>query len=133
MGMGMAPSSGHVISWDNIKKLCPVQSAMLEAALEAEDVSLDDYARDISDGNDLEVHESIDNCFAELQEAFAKATEVEGKGLNLTIFYYDSENGDRYDDLADGANWDVTGMTVLSPAGEKFKDIVQFQQWTVFG
>ena len=130
MGMEPYPASGYVVSWDNIKKLCPLQAERLEAACESDGISLDEYA---AEEPNPDGEGAVDICFSDLLEEFEKITEVNGTGLELSIFYYNSEDGGRYDELEDGANWSVSGMTALTPAGVKFNNLVGFQRWTVFG
>ena len=130
MGMEPYPASGYVVSWDNIKKLCPLQAERLEAACKGEGIRFNLLAAEEPnpDGKG-----AVDICFSDLLEEFEKITEVNGRGLELSIFHYNSENGGRYDELEDGANWSVSGMTTLSPAGLKFNNLVGFQRWTVLG
>jgi len=130
MGMDSYPASGYIVSWDNIKKLCPLQAERLEAACEGEGISLDEYA---AEEPNPDGEGEVDICYSALLKEFEKITEVNGTGLELSIFYYPSEDGGRQDELEDGANWSVSGMTTLSPAGVKFNDIVEFQMWTGFG
>ena len=130
MGMEPYPASGYVISWDKIKELCPIQAERLESACESEGISLDEYA---AEEPNPDGEGAVDICFSALLEEFEKITEVNGMGLELNIFHYNSEDGGRYDELKDGANWSVEGMTTLSPAGVKFNNLVGFQRWTVLG
>ena len=67
--------------------------------------------------------QEISAAFEALQAAFAKATAVGTSHLDLAIGYHGEDDGDRYDDVR-GVFWAVDGMQQLSPAGEKFKDIV---------
>lgn len=132
MGMGSAPVHGYVIQWDAIKKLCPVQATMLEAVLEHDESDLDSLARDIQQEEDI--NDETNAALNQLFDAFKKVTAVgENSDLELELSYYDSDSGDRYDDVSDGAVWMVHGMTQLSPAGEKFQNIVQESMWTVYG
>jgi hypothetical protein len=132
MGMGSAPVHGYVIQWDEIKKLCPVQTAMLEAVLEHDESDLDSLARDIQQQEDI--NDEVNAALNQLFDAFKKVTSVgEDSDLELELSCYDSDSGDRYDDVSDGAVWMVHGMTQLSPAGEKFQKIVQESMWTVYG
>lgn len=132
MGMGSAPVHGYVIQWDAIKKLCPVQAAMLEAVLEHDESDLDSLARDIQQQEDI--NDETNAALDQLLDAFKKVTSVgESSALELELSYYDSDSGDRYDDVSEGAVWLVHGMTQLSPAGEKFQNIVEESMWTVYG
>jgi hypothetical protein len=56
-------------------------------------------------------------------------------GLSLYFDSYDEDGGDRYDNPGDkdGCIFCVGGMMQLSPAGEKFKDIIFERSWTQFG
>mgnify|MGYP003704881897 CR=1 FL=1 len=45
------------------------------------------------------------------------------------------EGGDRYDNPGDkdGCIFCVDGMVQLTPAGERFKDIISERKWTQYG
>jgi len=131
MGMGTIPCHGTVISDDDLKKLCPVEYKRLEELLDKVDSSIDGLARDFAmeDG----INQDVGHAYADLCVAFEKATKIENGHLTLDLGYYDSENGDRYDELEENHYWDVGGVWQRTPAGEKFSNIVTEKSWTQFG
>lgn len=64
-------------------------------------------------------------------EVFSNNTE----GLTLSLGFYNEDDGDRYDevDSHEGCVFFVGGMVALTPAGEKFKDVVRERLWTQYG
>jgi hypothetical protein len=137
MGMHQTPASGYTISLDNLRKLCPGGVDQLMSALEAEGLALGEFARQTSMQEDVPrpVVEAFDNlCYA-----FHQVTGVEDStgafALDLELGYYDTDLGDGGDDVehTDGAIFLVDGVVVRTPAGEKFKDMVNLNLWSVFG
>lgn len=134
MGMGAAGAHGWIISTENLRGLIPTEYAVLEAALDKRKLALDDLALAIAEEEDLtDDDKEIDDALDALYAAFKQKTAVDGKELELELFYYSDEDGDIYDDLEDGANWSVDGMWELTPPGKKFKDIIEQCSWTQFG
>jgi len=155
MGMGSFAVNSFVIGYDDLKKICPDEIAAIEnekffsdigwgvigqwlscddIAL-VEDIILDwSYDEDHDDDYNQKVAETISEKYnhlvADLKNSFYEKT-----GLILYFDHYDSDGGDRYDepDDKDGCIFCVSGMMVLSPAGEKFKDIVTERRWTQYG
>ena len=126
MGMGASPCSGWVIGYNDLKKICPKEVSLVEGDEEFEDWG------EVSRGFE----------FDELPVVMQKA--VEGLigvfsnntgGLTLSLGFYDEEGGDRYDqvDSHEGCVFFVDGMVSLTPAGEKFKDVVRERLWTQYG
>jgi hypothetical protein len=155
MGMGSFAVSSFVIGYDDLKKICPDEINAIENEQyfkdigwyyigrwlawddinEIEDVILDNcFDEDHNDEYNQKVAEEISNKYnihaANLKNIFNKKT-----GLTLYFDTYDEEGGDRYDNPNDkeGIIFCVDGMVVLSPAGEKYKDIISERRWTQFG
>jgi hypothetical protein len=155
MGMGTFAVSSFVIGYDDLKKICPEEIATIENEkffgdigwgvigqwlgwhdiAYLEDAILDncyDESRDDEYNQKMaeEISQVYDKHFQELKDAFNNKT-----GLTLYFDSYDEEGGDRYDNPGDkdGCIFCVDGMMVLSPAGEKFKDIVTERRWTQYG
>jgi hypothetical protein len=86
------------------------------------ELSEDQIVKDIFDQYEILV--------TNLKTSFNKKT-----GLFLYFDYYDEDSGDRYDNTGDkdGCVFCVDGMVQLTPAGEKFKDIIFERSWTQFG
>ena len=125
MGMGTGACSGWVISYDNLKKICPKEIDDIEGAEEFEDWG------EVSRGFEFnELPDSIKKSVEDLVGQFLNTT-----GLTLSLGFYHEDDGDRYDevDSHEGCVFFVDGMVALTPAGEKFKDVVRQQLWTQYG
>ncbi len=125
MGMGAGACSGWVISYDDLKSICPKEVDLVEG-----DEKFEDWG-EVSRGFE----------FNELPVVMQKAVEdLVGKfrintDLTLGLGFYNEDDGDRYDEVAshEGCVFFVDGMVILTPAGEKFKDVVRPQLWTQYG
>lgn len=153
--MGSFAVSSFVISYDDLKKIVPEQIESIEnekffgdigwgiigqwlgwddiAVLE--DAILDYcFDEDKDDDHNQKVAEETSRTYINhinnLQSAFNEKT-----GLTLYFDHYDEDGGDRYDEPndKDGCIFCVGGMVQLTPAGEKFKDIVTERRWTQYG
>ena len=153
MGMGSYAVGSFVIGYDDLKKICPDEIKTIEQELHFTDIgwdnigrwlSLDDptYIEDVLldevDGDDIEdcqklaedMIQKYDKHIQVLKNSFNKKT-----GLTLYFDHYDEDGGDRYDDPndKDGCIFCVDGMVQLTPAGEKYKDIITERRWTQYG
>ena len=152
MGMGSFAVGSFVIEYDDLKKICPEEIAAIEGEKFFNDIgwgtigqwkSWDDpdqfkeeiealYTNDKEDIDDIldEYVKIYDKHINNLFKAFHKKTD-----LVLYLDYYNEEDGGRYDNPGDkdGCLFCVDGMVQLTPAGEKFKDIVSERKWTQFG
>lgn len=155
MGMGTFAVSSFVIGYDDLKKICPEEIATIENEkffgdigwgvigqwlgwddiAYLEDAILDncyDESRDDEYNQKMaeEISQVYDKHISELKNIFNQKT-----GLTLYFDSYDEDSGDRYDNPndKDGCIFCVDGMMVLSPAGEKYKDIVTERRWTQYG
>jgi hypothetical protein len=130
MASGYAPCSGWVISTETLRGLVPNELGALEAALDQCGLTLNDLARDVSTE---EPSPPIARALSAVRNAFEHATTVDGEHLELELFEYNLDLGGRYDELPDGANWSVSGMTQLTAVGMKFQDNIRYERWTQFG
>jgi hypothetical protein len=152
MGMGSFAVGSFVIEYDDLKKICPEEIAAIEGEKFFNDIgwgtigqwlAWDDadqfkeeiealYTNDKEDIDDIldEYVKIYDKHIIDLKDAFNKKT-----GLTLYFDIYDSECGGRYDNPGDkdGCIFCVDGMVQLTPAGEKFKDVINERKWTQFG
>jgi len=155
MGSGSFAVSSFVIGYDDLKKICPEQIESIENEkffkhigwgvmgqwLGWDDISYvedaildscydDDHDDDYNQKVAEEVSEKYNHLVADLKNAFYEKT-----GLTLYFDHYDSDGGDRYDEPndKDGCIFCVGGMVQLTPAGEKYKDIVTERRWTQYG
>ena len=153
MGMGSFAVNSFVIEYDNLKNICPDEIAAIENEEYFTDTGWESLARwlafddpeqmkddliDAIDGDDVteteeqsvEIINKYDAHITNLKNAFEKKT-----GLTLYFDHYDMDGGDRYDNPndKDGCIFCVDGMMQLTPAGEKYKDIVTERRWTQFG
>jgi hypothetical protein len=152
MGMGSFAVGSFVIEYNDLKKICPEEIAAIEGEKFFNDIgwgtigqwlAWDDadqfkeeiealYTNDKEDIDDIldEYVKIYDKHIIDLKDAFNKKT-----GLTLYFDIYDSECGGRYDNPGDkdGCIFCVDGMVQLTPAGEKFKDVINERKWTQFG
>lgn len=150
--MGTFAISSYVIEYDELRKICPEEIADIENEKFFRDVGgwttiakwfawdmPDEFLDGIYDLEDdqekadaiIEEYTKIyDKNVTNLFKAFEAKT-----GLTLSIDYYDEDNGDRYDQPGDeeGCIFCVGGMVQLTPAGEKYKDIITERRWTQYG
>ena len=125
MGMGAGACYGWIISYDELKKICPKEIDDIEGSEEFEDWG------GLSRGFEFdELPDSIKKSVEDLVGKFGINT-----NLTLGLGFYDEDGGDRYDqvDSHEGCVFFVDGMVSLTPAGEKFKDVVRERLWTQYG
>lgn len=133
MGMGTFPNKATIMDKEFLKTL-PTAGPILTTLYtimeenDLEDRVLDDNYCDLEHTDNDEVLNAVNKLLSDFQSAFEADT-----GLTVYPFYYDEDDGDRYDDLEDGLYWSVSGVYQLTPAAEKFKDHIQDVQWTVYG
>ena len=153
MGMGSYAVGSFVIGYDDLKKICPDEIKTIEQELYFGDIGWDNLGRwlswddptyvedailDTVDADDIEDTQKLaedmvqkyDKHIQALKDSFTKKT-----GLTLYFDHYDEEGGDRYDNPndKDGCIFCVDGMVQLTPAGEKYKDIITERRWTQYG
>lgn len=155
MGMGSFAVGSFVIGYDDLKNICPEEINAIENEKFFKEIGWGTIGQWLS-WDDIAVIEDaiLDNCYdesrdddynqkvaedvsqkynvhvANLKNAFNKKT-----GLTLYFDHYDMDGGDRYDNPndKDGCIFCVDGMVQLTPAGEKYKDIITEHRWTQFG
>jgi len=139
---GYGAGYADVISSRSLSKLCPKEYKIFKGLLKKTHVDhyqLEEFINDDRDLNLLshytddekasKLQGEIVDAWANLQSAFYKIT----KSLELTLGYHDSEdNGSSYDEVND-LYFSVVGMYQLSPAGKKFKKIVNRKFFVTFG
>ena len=159
MGMGSFAVGSFVIEYKDLKKICPDEIKAIEKAKYFDSVNWGNIGRWLSwDDPDhikdafydaildkskpvirLELGEDqiVEDIFQEyeklvinLKNSFNKKT-----GLSLYFDHYDDEGGGRYDNPGDkeGCIFCVDGMVQLTPAGQKFKDIISERKWIQYG
>jgi hypothetical protein len=118
--------SAWAVNWDFIKSLVPKEAEEYEKACKKEypetDFPMDNaaYDFDIDDGP-----EELIPPLVEVYNAFEKAT----NGLILQVGWISS---DADSDIYDGV-WYVGGVEQLTPAGEKYKDHLEYLRWSEYG
>ena len=155
MGMGSFAVNSFVIGYDDLKKIVPDEISAIENEKFFNEIEWGTIGQWLS-WDDISVVEDaiLDSCYDEeqddeynqkvaedvsqkynvhvtnLKNAFNKKT-----GLTLYFDHYDMDGGDRYDNPndKDGCIFCVDGMVQLTPAGEKYKDIITEHRWTQFG
>ena len=131
MGMGYASCQVMTIEENFIKEQCPGEFQALIDSFEdcSKFEGIDDFARAIGNG-DLDPKDKPGNSelkYLALQKIFKKKTDLE-----ISLFYHDQEDGDRYDDFS-GRAWEVDGVYQYTPAGKKYKDKIKKQSFVTFG
>ena len=125
MGMGAGACYGWVISYDDLKSICPKEVYLVEC-----DEKFEDWG-EVSRGFEFnELPDSIKKSVEDLVGKFRINTD-----LTLGLGFYNEDEGDRYDevDSHEGCVFFVDGMVSLTPAGEKFKEVVRERLWTQYG
>jgi hypothetical protein len=154
MGMGTAAYSNYVIEYEELKKLCPtaIESIEKESFFESigwlgiakltycpvcfkEDICdaiLEEYEEDSSVTYKVawsQAETYLKRYKKHIQKLIKDFQDVTGLGLEL--WTYNRADGDR--DVnprdKDGCIFVVDGMTQLTPAGKKFKNIVFERSW----
>lgn len=129
MGMGYAPSVGFSVSYENLKEMLPNEVSAIENHPDFE--SWGELAEAMSD----EVTQGLKELVFNLYEAFQKATECDGTHLKLNLLHYDTDSGDRYDEVNDheGCVFEVYQIHDLTPAGQKFQHLLEDFGFVVYG
>jgi hypothetical protein len=154
MGMGTFAVNSFVIEYDDLKKICPDEITAIENEKFFGDILWTGIAQwqtwddpdQLKDGMydsyaNVPEEEDIDDIVEQYVEIYDKhITNLKNSfntktGLTLYFDHYDMEGGDRYDNPGDkdGCIFCVDGMVQLTPAGEKYKDIVTPRRWTQYG
>jgi len=155
MGMGSFAVNSFVIGYDDLKKIVPKEINAIEKEKFFQEIGWGTIGQWLCWDDIVVVEDAIlDNCYDEEQDDEYNqnvAEEISGKynhlianlknafhektGLTLYFDHYDEDGGDRYDNPndKDGCIFCVDGMVQLTPAGEKYKDIITEHRWTQFG
>jgi hypothetical protein len=143
--MGFGSNFADVIEQDKVKELCPVEFDAFLLALRADEIlnDEDDFEMDSEGdegrlnyaaqwffciGEETTLTEGTQAAWAALQAKFTEAT----GGLELGLGFHGEDEGDRYDEIV-GVFWTVGGMYQLTPAGERFKGVVERKFFVTFG
>jgi len=160
MGMGSFGVHSFVIEYDDLKKICPDEIQAIENAQYFDSVDwrtigqwlawndndqifdalhdavLDDKSNPVM-RLELTEEQIVEDIFDQYETLVVNLKTVFNRKTGLSLYFdsYDEDSGDRYDNPGDkdGCIFCVDGMMQLSPAGEKFKDIVTERSWTQFG
>lgn len=158
--MGSYAAGSFVIEYDDLKKICPDEINAIENAKYFDSVGWGNIGRwlawDDPDQIQDAIHDAIlddkshptirlelsykqimEDIFQEYEHLVIdlKNSFYTNTGLTLYFDHYDEDGGDRYDNPGDkdGCIFCVDGMVQLTPAGEKFKDIISERKWTQYG
>ena len=137
--------SHETIHWKKLVQLCPKEAYLLQAWLDANNVTqaelltwyrYEDWGEvvdglnekldlpDDEDGKQLDaMADNLKVLWDNLDKAFGKATKVKGQGL--TLYAVCDDNDDTY--------WGVGNTTQRTPAGEKFDKDLHEVAWTEYG
>ena len=123
-----------VMEWKDIESIVPKEAAAFEQKVQESQMDLDGFCRamkyddwDIESDDWEEVVAQIVDAWDKLEEAFTKATTVEGAGLALSPEYHDPDYEDAVSFFA------VEGVHQLTPAGAKYDDKIERRQFTGIG
>ena len=144
MSSGYSPCHITKISMENVEKLCPGAYVRFWVVMETHDIdarwAFEEFLTQNDDCPPQPTEEEFTamtelwEAWEKLQEDFARVTKVaNGSHLDLFTGYYDSENGDCYDEIEDGPFFCVEGAFVRSQAGETFKDMLEDTFYVNFG
>jgi len=150
MGMGNFAVDSYVITYDNLKKLCPKEIEAIETAKYWEFVGWGPLANGMSYNDTQTIGEGVFDSeeklsdtqvikickgFEKLAKALCAAFKKQTGGLELFFDHYNEDEGDRYDSVEhkDGCVFCVGNMTQLTPAGKKFQKVVEKRRWVQFG
>ena len=160
MGMGSFAVGSFVIEYKDLKKICPDEIKAIEKAKYFDSVGWGNIGRWLAwDDSDqiidslhdgviedkskpvirLELSEDqiVEDIFQDYDRLVTSLKNSFNKNTGLTLYFdsYDEEGGDRYDNPGDkdGCIFCVDGMVQLTPAGEKFKDVISERKWTQYG
>ena len=160
MGMGSFAVGSFVIEYKDLKNICPDEIKTIEKAKYFKEVGwgtvgqwlswddpeqikdtlfdavLDDKSKPVIRLG-LMAEEIVEDIFQEYEKLVIALKNTFNKKTGLTLYFdsYDKDGGDRYDNPGDkdGCIFCVDGMVQLTPAGEKYKDIISERKWTQFG
>jgi hypothetical protein len=131
MGMGFTGSQIDTIEEDFVREQCPTEFQELLDSFEgcSEFDGLDDFAKIVADLglNSEDNMTEPEKKYLALRKAFEQKT-----GLEIGVFYHDSQEGDRYDDFF-GRAWWVDGVYQYTPAGEKYKSKITKKSFVTYG
>jgi len=160
MGMGTFAVGSFVIEYDNLNKICPDEIKSIENAKYFENIGWGNIGRWLSWSDNDQIIDALHDAVLDdeskptiglelteeqiVEDIFQKYEHLimdlknsfyANTGLTLHFDHYDEEYGGRYDNPGDkdGCIFCVGGMVQLTPAGEKFKDIIFERKWTQFG
>lgn len=151
--MGSYACGAFVISYDELKKICKREIEVIESNKYFPEFGWGGIAKWLTWDDDDEIKDVIFD-YVESEDTFEcervandtiiwlveqidylKSSFNRQTGLTLYFDAYDEHNGDRYDCANDyeGCIFCVDGMVKLTPAGEKYKDIISERKWVQFG
>ena len=152
MGMGSFAVGSFVIEYKDLKKICPDEIKAIEKAKYFDVIGWDGIGRwmswddpeyinepiyDTVDSEGVDIDTIVEDAFLNYEELLSNLKKSFNKKTKLTLYFdhYNEEDGDRYDNPGDkdGCVFCVDGMVQLTPAGEKFKDIISERKWTQYG
>jgi len=132
MSQGTYANHADTVTTDFVKEHCGQVYIDFVEFLKNKDVELDAFAMEYDEwaGRDLpaeweDFEEALTGWYEALMAKFKEQT-----GLELQVRYHTKE--DKGDEV-DGAFWEVEGVYVLTPSGEKHKEQIERKFWTTWG
>ena len=158
--MGTFGVKSFVIEYDRLKEICPDEIQAIESAKYFDSIGWNSIGRWLAWDDPDQIQDAIkdsvlddesdpirrlqltqeqieQDVFDQYKTLVRDLKDVFNQKTRLCLYfdYYDEDSGDRYDNAGDkdGCVFCVDGMVQLTPAGEKFKDIIFERSWTQFG
>lgn len=145
MSSGFSACHADVIPQEEVERLCPAEFQALIRAIETDEELTEDFEANwdaendtmlemvvieyLSSGDEDALPVGVRDAWVALRERFEAVT----GGLTLAVgFHNQDDDGDRYDEV-DGVYWHVDGMWQRTPAGERFKGVVESKSYVTFG
>ncbi len=123
MGMGSAANSGYMMSVANVASILGQDWKDFIEYLENEGLELEE----------LQYEDEDEERLNKIYELFKEKTTVGNSFLEIELAYYDSEDGDIYDEMEEGCFFWVSGNIKNTDAGEKFKSYMDYGNFVTFG
>jgi hypothetical protein len=135
MSSGNYAHNADTVTNEFVQETCPEEYTALNKILTDNKSDLDGFASvatyegdifaELETDYDNDIAKAMVDAYVALLMAFSEKTD-----LGLAIRYHVKEDRG---DMVDGMFWEVEGVFVYSPAGEKYKEHIEEKSWTTYG
>jgi hypothetical protein len=135
MSSGNYAHNTDTVTDNFVNEICPDEYAALAKILIDNKSNLDGFASVATYEGDIfaelesdyepDIARAMVDAYVALLMAFSEKTD-----LGLAIRYHVKEDRG---DMVDGMFWEVEGVYIYSPAGEKYKKYIENKSWTTYG